>query len=82
MAMKNSVIMLTPEHSVDLLREKNMQVIIKSFDKNKNILLRITIKYNATYVLSCRIFTHLAALFHVAMWQKIKSTNQLGSHPI
>ncbi len=33
------------------------------------------------FVVSCRIFTHLATLFHVAMRQIIKSMNSSSTHP-
>jgi hypothetical protein len=36
---------------------------------------------SACMLVSCGICTHLATLFHVAMWQIIKSTNSCSTHP-
>ncbi len=36
---------------------------------------------NMAMIVSFRIFTHLATLLHVAMWQIIKSTNSCSTHP-
>jgi hypothetical protein len=39
-------------------------------------------KGRAWSILSCRIFTYLATLLHLAMWQWIKSTNSCSTHPL
>jgi hypothetical protein len=51
------------------------------FVYGKSFLNSLLFEINVVSILSCRIFTHLATLFYVAMQQKIKSTNSCPTQP-
>ncbi len=57
-------------HTGDRITKLGAQCFKTFYDRNLQML-----------IVSCRIFTHLATWFHVAMQQIIKSTNSCYTHP-